>query len=1015
MGDHSMIDTSVLQQNPFPGIRPFNSAEDKYFFGRDGLIGDVIDLLQDNRFVALVGASASGKTSLVQSGIIPTLISQEHQEWVPVSIRPGLKPVEELIRGFQKVFPKKIKNADVQAFLNGSQSLGELIVDKGLGSHNYFLVVDQFEDLFRPGPDAKPRAKSPETRRFIDLLVKAAMDARPGIYVLLSIRSDFIDASSNFRPLTELMNRSKFILPQMSREALLECVSAPVKQEGVRFESGFLDFLMEDLEDLEYAMPKLQHAMKRTWDHWMAQGDREQPISIGDYQAVGTVESALQDHLEEAFAELSGLQKLSCERLFKSITSKSEQQSGFRRQASLASIARIANASVEDLADVVEVFRKPGRAFLLPADQTPLGPDTLIELSHESLIMVWDRLRQWVEEEDESIRMYLKLSDASAKYQQGRSELWVDPQLQLALEWRDSQKPTPAWGVQYHPAFERAMVFLKTSEEERLWEEERKVIQQKRRLLINRGVAIFMGALVIILGTVFVLTRTGAVALPETEEAIAQDLSPQAEDPVNPPQAERNLNPVTQTEEDPLASETLEQSPVPVEPRVERTQAQNTQTQNTQAQNTQARNTQARNTRTPDPVSTTNRNTNASSTTRAGMSRSASLNLAREVAANSMSIEQNPELQGLLAYQAYQLSTEARGSALEPDIYNGLYAAMKKLISPAYNMYQGIRTSVKDIHYLRRTGSILIACSDGSMKILSGNYTSASTQISLKSTGQKNECLLVSPDEKLAVVGTNGAGLLFLELESQGNVIQQNSEEGAIVLFLSKLGNSGEFVSAGTDKRILKWDFQFGQAKTLLNTPNRVSALAASRNGQRLAYATRDGKLYELEVDEPGRQQLIGDYGKVPARAITYSPSGQSMVVGLRDGTLRVMTGMPRKNLRTLRGPSASVTDLSYSPDGKYLAASSNDGNVYLWNAENWGAAPLVFDENNGFVLSVCFSANSNFFYSGSVDFPRLVGRPSESSVMAENFCNLLDRNLSPSEWEQYFGSELPYRETCPK
>jgi hypothetical protein len=520
-----------------------------------------------------------------------------------------------------------------------------------------------------------------------------------------------------------------------------------------------------------------------------------------------------------------------------------------------------------------------------------------------------------------------------------------------------------------------------------------------------------MAVLVLVLGTVFVLTRTGAVELPETEEAIAQDMAPQAGETAapqlreqdmgitpeasSPDEGDADLSNPRQQDDPPAAAY---QAPEPREEPVSRTSSP------------------ARTTRTPDPEPVSRNSpppTNTSSNP--GMSRTAGISLARDVAASSMGIEQNPVLQGLLAYQAYQLNRDMQGSASEPEIYQGLYEALKKLISPAYNMYQGIRTSVKDITYLRRTGSILIASSDGSMKILSGNYTSASTQINLKGTGQQNECLLVSPDERLAVVGTNGAGLLFLELENQGNVVQQNSEEGAIVLFLDKLGNSGEFVSAGVDNRILKWDFQYGQSRTLLNTPDRVSALAASRNGQRLSYATRDGKLYELEVSDPGRQQLIGDYGRVPARAIAYSPSGQSMVVGLRDGSLRVMTGIPRRNLRTLQGPGASITDLSYSPDGKYLAASSNDGKVYLWNAENWGTAPLVFEENNGFVLSVCFSANSKYFYSGSVDFPRLVGRPAESAVMAENFCNLLDRNLSPSEWEQYFGSELPYQETCPK
>ena len=171
------------------------------------------------------------------------------QEWVPVTIRPGLKPVESLIRGFQKVFPKKLTESDVHSFLAGSQSLGDLINEKGLGSHNYYLVVDQFEELFRNGLSVKKKKKNgrnPENIRFVDLLVKAVNEDRPGIFVMLSIRSDFIDACSTYRSLTEQMNKSKYLLPQMTRDALSKAITGPIRQAGASVESGFEEYLLDD-------------------------------------------------------------------------------------------------------------------------------------------------------------------------------------------------------------------------------------------------------------------------------------------------------------------------------------------------------------------------------------------------------------------------------------------------------------------------------------------------------------------------------------------------------------------------------------------------------------------------------------------------------------------------------------------------------------------------------------------------------------------------------------------------
>jgi len=1034
MGESSLTNTGIQKRNPFPGIRSFTAAEDKFFFGRNTAVAEVLDLIKTYRFCALVGPSGSGKTSLIHSGIIPELITDKKQDWIPVTVRPGLNPIESLASGFQRVFPHQINETDVNKFVSGSMDLGELIESKGLEGHSFYLVVDQFEELFISWPTVRKKKKNgrhPDTTRLVDTLISAIESEKPSIYVMISIRSDFMDACSLYRSLAEKMNRSKYLLAPMTRAALSKAILGPIQRAGARVESGFEDYLLDDLEGVDIQLPMLQHALMRTWDYWIQQGNMEKPITISDYQSVGTLKNAIGDHLEEAFQELNQFQKEICEKLFKSITYKGEQNEVFRRQSPIQTIARIAQCSVDELIDVVEVFRKQGRAFIAPHPPVALSPESQVELGHEALVELWPRLKEWVDEEAESIQMYMKLSEASALYQQGRTELWKPPELQQAIIWKNTQKPSPAWGVQYNPAFERAMVFLNTSEEEYAWEQERKIVLQKRKLIMNRAVTIFLGVMVVVLALVFFTGRNRA---PEEQT----DQTAQQEPLYTPENEVSSYNePMDQPGTAALDSEPIERdAPFQNDPVQEEqlfaetpTDQQSAREQDSQQRETsdpvyesqqQQRITEREETPPPvretpriDPAEQEREAREAAERNRLERSRRA-LDVAGLVASQSINIDRNPELQGLLAFQAYQIHTRNNGNRYDAVIYNGLYQATKKLISPAYNIYPNLRNSIKAIEWLGRSGSILTVSSDGSVKILSGNINNRSSQITLTNTGLNNECLAVSPDGRIAAIGTNGGGLLFLELQNNGEVIHSDAGQGNIVLFLHNLGNTGSFVSAGTENRIVLWEYDGFQNSTLVTTSARPSALAASSNGRRVAFGTRDGKLYELEVNAPDQLRMISDFGSNHVRSLVYSPDGQRIIAGLLDGTLRVLSGSGRRVESTLRGPGSRVTDLAYSPDSRFVAASSNDGNVYLWNATDWGARPMVFSENNGFVLTVCFNGNSSYFYSGSVDYPRLVGRPTEASQMARDFCSLLGRNLTVDEWDQYFDGEIPYEETCP-
>jgi hypothetical protein len=997
MGEPSMINTGVLQGNPFPGSRPFFSAEDQFFFGRDKAVSELLEVLLQKRFVAMVGPSAVGKTSLIQSGIIPALLSDMKEEWVPVYIRPGRRPMESLVRGFQRVFSKKITEADVNTFLGSSKNIGDFLIEKGLGNYHYFLVVDQFEELFTWTVTTKKRksGKNQDALVFINHLMRMVDEEKPRIFLMLSIRSEFLDYCSSYRGLSDQLERSKYIVPQMNRDELTEAILEPFRVAEATVETGFEKRLLNDLEDVEPKLPLLQHALNRTWDHWKSRGKSDQPVSLEDYLAKGPVRNGLNRDLENLYQSLEFYQKEICERIFKTIAFKTGSHEGFSRRTALGNIARIAQCNVDRVVEVVQIFDKAGHPFLGYQHAAPLSSESRIELSHESLITIWDRLHQWVDEEDESIRTYLKLSKISALYQQGKGALLEASELQKALEWKKLHNPTPAWGIQFDPAFERAMVFLNTSEEEYIWSEKRKIILQRRRRILNR--AIIFGTVVIAAAVALVIyiSKNKPVEPDQQVQTVIQEPNPLPTQQL--PDTERPLlteEQVPQDREDVRTEQAVESTNIQTiaeqeepEVAVETTTSQNADNSITK----------------PEPVITLRSEEDIL------------LTIAKDVAYQSTGIIRNKDLQGLLAYQSYLMNKHYGGGAFDPDIYKALYESLKNLISTAYNIYPNIRSSIRGMGWLNRTGSILIASSDGSMKILSGNVDNRAAQISLAGTGFNNECLGISPDERIAAVGTSGGGLLFIELDNNGEVINQNKENGDIVLFIENLGRSGRFLSAGSSNDILVWDYRDFTSEKLVTLESRPVSIVASDDGLKVMIGTANGKLYTFNINNPSGISEANRFVSNQVRALSFSKGQRYLAAGMLDGSVKILSADGKRIISSLFGPGARVSALGFSPDGSKLVAASNDGNVYMWNALKWGDPPIVYTENRGFVLALCFNSNGNYFYSGSVDYPRMVGRPINPDEMAEDFCSLLTRNLTQDEWIKYFGEDIPYEESCPR
>ncbi len=362
--------------NPFPGLRPFGIEESHLFFGREGQSEDVLIRLSKNRFVAVIGPSGTGKSSLIYCGLVPILyggfIASAGSKWRIIVSRPGSSPIDNLAEAIVKnsaseesVEDRQLKKSFYSALLHRS-SLGlieSLCHLPNSGGENILLLVDQFEELFRYRISHKGQETFNESVAFVKLLVEAVNQTEMPVYVVLTMRSDFIGECAQFQELTTLINKSNYLIPQMTRNDFRDAILGPVAVGNAAIEPSLVQELLNDMGDNPDQLPILQHAMMRTWDYWLKNSSKDKPVGINDYEAIGKMEKALSEHANEAFDELNEEGKRICEVLFKTITEKGSDNRGVRRPTRLGDIAEIAMAKVEDVITVIEKFRVSGQVL----------------------------------------------------------------------------------------------------------------------------------------------------------------------------------------------------------------------------------------------------------------------------------------------------------------------------------------------------------------------------------------------------------------------------------------------------------------------------------------------------------------------------------------------------------------------------------------------------------------------------------------------------------------------------
>lgn len=275
----------------------------------------------------------------------------------------------------------------------GSLGLVEVVRQANLlPEENLLVLVDQFEELFRVEHGAKSQDGENEKAAFVKLLLAVKSQGELPIYVVLTMRSDYLGDCAQFWDLPEAINDGQYLIPRLTREQRRVAITGPVAVGGAAITPRLVDRLLNDVGDDPDQLPILQHALMRTWDNWQEDQRANEPLDLRHYEAIGGLATALSRHADEAYDELPDAGRKLAEQLFKCLTEKGPDNREIRRPLTVRDICAVTKAEEREVITVIEAFRRPGRSFLMPPAEVALTADSLIDISHESLIRNWQQL-----------------------------------------------------------------------------------------------------------------------------------------------------------------------------------------------------------------------------------------------------------------------------------------------------------------------------------------------------------------------------------------------------------------------------------------------------------------------------------------------------------------------------------------------------------------------------------------------------------------------------------------------
>jgi uncharacterized protein YjbI with pentapeptide repeats len=439
-----------LGQNPYQGLLTFRETDGDRFYGRSLQIEQLWQRFQQLhgdrstiRILPIYGPSGSGKSSLARAGLIPALGKQplpgcDHSRVVVLT--PGNHPLEALSTVLARIatqdpmpvaktreFKEELLQPNSQKEFDGLRRIADVFPNISLSP--LIVLVDQFEEIYTLCTDAAER------HAFVENLLCAASDRAQRVSIILTLRSDFLGATQQHPQLNKLFSTQGFLVPIMQPEELAIAITEPAKRAGYTLDKAIVQWLIEETQDREAALPLLQFALTQIWE-----GLRNGVDPADTLQQISGVGGALANEAKRLYHSLTSEQQQVARCIFLALVQINEDNKSTRRRAAISEL--ITGDSSEVLVrEVIDRFARPGVWILVMSSNEQQVE--MLEVAHEALIRNWTELQEWLKEHWVTLRQKRRIEQAAIEWREKKKSkdyLWQGRSLRDAKDFLKTHK-----------------------------------------------------------------------------------------------------------------------------------------------------------------------------------------------------------------------------------------------------------------------------------------------------------------------------------------------------------------------------------------------------------------------------------------------------------------------------------------------------------------------------------------------------------------------------------------------